>query len=370
MPLTAEGPEGILEAPFIDEDEWLGLAAQARARQLDVYLRCCGSRAYFRRSPLGTRHFVHHRRGTCEAGLETWQHLLVKAWVAKLARSAGWIVEIEARGQGWIADVLCRNGPTSIAYEVQWTSQTLEAYTARSEKYLTSGVLPIWLARRPPGAFYLDDLPYPILYLTVFDAAAVTLSARRLATHRLDEFVQRQLDGRLVWRQACPLRNPGMTLIEEVHLGCWNCTFRGPGLKLAGSSYCCDVFNDHPLMFNERSMALTEADEMAAALAGERFRVALRHSATARRSYLVNECPHCGAIYGDWYLYGPGNSVTQTGEADHDQQGVARTCVYAVESQEQPPRLIGRWHWCDKPIAAEVLGWTPLSFPSGPEVSR
>ena len=60
--------------------------------------------------------------------------------MAKACAAAGWDVDVEAAGDGWIADVLATRNGIKVAFEVQWPHQTESDYDFRTSRYRESGV--------------------------------------------------------------------------------------------------------------------------------------------------------------------------------------------------------------------------------------
>jgi hypothetical protein len=157
MPLKALLDDRELIAPFLAEDEWAAVAAALRdgAR---LTLPCCGVAGGIRRSRLGRRFFYHRttrRVPRCAWVGETPAHLLAKGTIALACRRAGYRVTTEARGPGgrWIADVLATppGAGRPLAFEVQWSAQSLDATLARQAAYAADGVRGCWFFRQPPA---------------------------------------------------------------------------------------------------------------------------------------------------------------------------------------------------------------------------
>lgn len=101
----------------------------------------------------GTRFFAHSRRRECTSTTETHEHLPAKSLIARVAQDAGWAVTTELRGvtptgEAWVADVHAHVGIALVAFEVQWSAQTLEETVARQARYAASGVRALWLLRQ------------------------------------------------------------------------------------------------------------------------------------------------------------------------------------------------------------------------------
>ncbi|PSF31748.1 hypothetical protein C7H19_22245 [Aphanothece hegewaldii CCALA 016] len=62
-------------------------------------------------------------------------------------------------GQGWRADVLAIKGDLKIAFEIQWSRQSIEETQLRQERYRQSGVECVWLFRTTPDSSPNPELP-------------------------------------------------------------------------------------------------------------------------------------------------------------------------------------------------------------------
>jgi len=72
--------------------------------------------------------------------------------IAATARERGWTVGVEHSEADWRADMHVENGRTRLAFEVQWSRQSLEDMEARQHRYTGACVARCWLIRHvPPG---------------------------------------------------------------------------------------------------------------------------------------------------------------------------------------------------------------------------
>jgi len=239
MPLKALLDNRELIAPFLTDEDWgdVAIALRAGAR---LTLPCCGAAGGIRRSRRGRRFFYHRairQVPRCAWAGETVAHLVAKAAIALACRRAGYAVTTEARGpEGrWIADVLAAPpvGGRPLAFEVQWSDQSLDATLARQAAYAADGVRGCWFFRRPPA---MDcpraDLPLFGLALDAEDRPVVS-SPFILAPHAgaadsapawpLDTFVAALLTRRI---RFCPAviatARPAGRVVFFRHR-CWRC---------------------------------------------------------------------------------------------------------------------------------------------------
>jgi competence CoiA-like predicted nuclease len=157
MPLRAQLDGCPINAALLSEADRQALEASPLLR-----MPCCDAPAYRRTSRLGTRHFVHSPKRHCGAEGECGEHLAAKAEIVRACHDLGWAADSEAAGGQWRADVLATRDHHRVAFEVQWSNQTIEVTRERQAAYGTD-VKCCWLFRKIPlskGAPVIErDLP-------------------------------------------------------------------------------------------------------------------------------------------------------------------------------------------------------------------
>jgi len=149
MPLKALLNGQPILAPLLGDTAWAELYFQRHR----LVLPCCPDRAVQMRGGTGTtriQHFSHAPSPTCQFRAETMAHLRAKVGIARACAEAGWAVDIEHAEHDWRADVLADRGGQRVAFEVQWSRQTLAELEARQARYRTAGVRGCWFFRYPP----------------------------------------------------------------------------------------------------------------------------------------------------------------------------------------------------------------------------
>lgn len=81
---------------------------------------------------------------------ESHEHCLTKISIVRALRAAGFMAKVEYRWQGapgesWQADAYAELGQSKYAFEVQFSSQTLETFEERTARYGRAGVQCVWL---------------------------------------------------------------------------------------------------------------------------------------------------------------------------------------------------------------------------------
>jgi competence CoiA-like predicted nuclease len=165
MPLRAKVNGKELISHLLPKEQWDELRKQ---KKKEVLLPCgCGG--HLRTSKLGLQHFYHQRKNPdCDWENEGPVHLQAKIEILKACESLGFSTEIEALGKDWRADVLAtkqgsRNNLIQIAFEVQWSSQTLQVTEERQAKYDRDHIRTCWLFQRLPSEKQRKDLPMFLL---------------------------------------------------------------------------------------------------------------------------------------------------------------------------------------------------------------
>lgn len=105
----------------------------------------------------GLRFFSHHSGypGKLPAP-ESYVHTRLKIEVARTLRELGYAASVEVPGntpggEEWVADVLAINSDgNKVAFEIQFSSQHLSDFRARTDRYTESGVRVCWLMPEKP----------------------------------------------------------------------------------------------------------------------------------------------------------------------------------------------------------------------------
>ncbi|NOS98923.1 MAG: hypothetical protein HOP25_10690 [Methylotenera sp.] len=153
MPLRCTNTQGTDVFSFqFDEEAWSALQVENKSLH-HLRMQCCYANVVLKTSKLGTKFFAHSKRGECTSAPETAEHLLAKQHIIEAIQSVGWEAMPEQRGktpdgEDWIADVLALRNNNKVAFEVQWSPQTIEETERRQSKYNESSVRGLWFFRR------------------------------------------------------------------------------------------------------------------------------------------------------------------------------------------------------------------------------
>lgn len=111
----------------------------------------------------GLRFFAHHAGYPHKLPApESYAHTRLKIDVVRALRALDYEADLEVRGstpsgEEWIADVLAKdNLGMPVAFEIQFSSQHLDDFRARSQRYEKSSVRVCWIMPEKPVAWRLQ----------------------------------------------------------------------------------------------------------------------------------------------------------------------------------------------------------------------
>ena len=337
-------------------------------------MHCCGSGVVLRTSKLGTRHFAHAARGECTSATETAEHLLAKMGIVRGIQDASWTALPEqigrtASGEEWRADVLAVQGSKRVAFEVQWSRQTIDETRQRQNRYREAGVRGLWLFRQLDFPVEKDTPAFRLSFDPEAKAFTVQLASPNYnpewskrndtdlwnQTIPLSRFVAGALTGRLRFAPALGQRMP--LEVHTARIDCWRCkreTRIVLGLVFAASRVFPSCPDIHTSIYDMAEQLNNGVMEVMALIPPALLRqhgigpVKMRWSKTEGGEYLSNGCIHCDALQGRFY--------------DHDHwYDAAKTFeLEAVFKPEWGTRLhldqeyINRWLFCDTDIEPGV----------------
>lgn len=326
---------------------------------------CCNAAGRLRVSKLGTKHFYHTKTADCSWKPETPEHLRAKAEILIACRDAGCSAISERAGLDWRADVYAEKGKLRIAFEVQWSRQTLEETQERQAKYERDGVKCCWFFRKPPFDLWewKASNKLPVFRLSkgqaldgpfLIDAPSLHSPSREAIP--LQEFVTALLECKIRYRTLMTPHRAQHILVNYVLETCCKC-----------HKTCCVFYVKEPYvsqcgkrMKDEQLLRLSdEADDaryefspevisavrqhLKANSTDRRLKVGaikVRYSNPERKAYTSFGCFYCDALFGNFYLYGFNGIISDARMYDGSYASF-KTDVLLTEpiSQSQP-------HWC------------------------
>jgi len=299
---------------LVDDDRWAELKAAAKSDHNALLLPGCQLPCYPRTSPRGLRHFAHRPGSTCadHAG-ESGIHMEAKAIIAGAAIAAGWDAEVEACGDGWIADVLAVRGQARVALEVQWSRQTLERYLERQAAYAAAGVRGVWFARHSPAPRYCRPGEWPTKDLPVFSLDGDFQVGTDVATRPLGEATGALLSGGMQFRTRLGrLGTRASVAVTLRQVPCWKCGQLSAVWTVEGEEVRGACGRSGPFCLTSTMWAVKRVEaaprvaNLAARLAREAGAVgavmAFRRTRPVPEGYMAFTCGHCHAVFGDFPL--------------------------------------------------------------------
>jgi len=284
----------------INDDEWLDLKSKARKGLSSITLPCCHHPAFLRTSSKGLKHFVHAKGvSNCDGKPETVEHLKSKIEIFEACEENGWNATLEYSENDWRADVLATKDEMRIAFEVQWSKQTIEETNFRQKRYAESKVRGCWFFRTLPEKFISEDIEEIPAFSMQKDQHG------EIVIRFYHEYVPiRGFVDRLLKRKIKYCKNyrsfPKQEIVIEVYgIKCWKCKNDvhlytvTPRLKS-----CCGIMqlvanvDFHPNIIE----AVKELCSSEGFIIGE---IKDRYSRIRRKSYASIGCYYCDAILGD-----------------------------------------------------------------------
>ncbi len=316
MPLTAKFAGQRVISVALSDEEWAQLKADVRAKRRALVL-ACGYPGHGKTSPLGTRYFAHNPGGDgCSAG-ESKEHLLSKEHIVRGILAADWEPSPEHRSPDgeWIADVLAERDGVRVVFEVQWSPQSADEYTMRTDRYRASGIQSIaWFARKPVG-LSMSSKTLPVFRLTIDGGVPTahieTDSPNDSTPLPLADVVERLLTRRIQHRTKVANGHATNRLMRVAPLDCYKCHQQfGIWEVLADvTTGNCGLTVSEPLdqeMFQtHRLEATTEAREAGhhacQSMGIQPARLGSRSTRASGTRYMAFICPHCNATSGDFF---------------------------------------------------------------------
>ena len=292
MPLKALWDGREVVSIFLADGEWEQLRASQR-RERGRLRMDDGARAIGKVSSRGLRFFAHAPgQGTASTAPESVQHLTLKAEIAKTCAEAGWTVDVEARGDGWVADVLASRAGRRIAFEVQWSHQTDGDYAFRTARYRAAGIDSVWLRRVTPNGWdsRVGNNVFDMPARAVDPATDVDVKVPKVGggrqTVEVREFVLAVLDGRI---------RPVGAEVSAWRENCWS--------GRCGKPLTLWVVEGERPWPTHRALARGARVHVPPQGGAPLAKIEPRTTQASGKTYDAFCCPHCHAVIGDNYVW-------------------------------------------------------------------
>lgn len=327
MPLTAVVDGQDVVAPFFDDTEWEALKSAVSRKEKTLVMPCCNAAGRLRVSKLGTKHFYHTKTADCNWKPETPEHLRAEAEILNACRDAGYSAISEKTGLDWRADVYAEKGKSKIAFEVQWSRQTLEETQERQARYKRDGITGCWFFRKPPfdSDNWQANKELPLFQILSDQASDQPFSVYAPSFHCYEEkplhiynFVLSLLERKIRYRSLMTPNHIQTVKVIFISEKCWKCK-RTSHVFFVEKPYCSRC--RHRMQERENSLPGGGAEEMHYEFrpeiisAVQKFvmsnpnkqlkigKIKIRSSKTDERSYMSFGCFYCDALFGNVFLY-------------------------------------------------------------------
>ncbi len=252
-------------------------------------------------------------QSNCDCKPESPEHLSAKFEIIKACQENGWTATPEYAENEWRADVLATKNGKRIAFEIQWSNQTIDDTKVRQDRFNSSNVRGCWFFRTIPkqlrnyGDSYLAVKEMPFFKIEKEgDLTLVSFNQRKWSLH---EFVSELLNGRIKFReQYTPQHNQEVEILFFKTI-CWKCDQIQDlyTVKTAIKSQCK---NDMTHYWDEEDIDIypevvdlvrdiVQTEKNNDLKVGE---IKMRYSNTVEDSYVSHGCYYCDALFGNWFV--------------------------------------------------------------------
>lgn len=205
----------------------LELREVCRLRPALVTVPCCGHQAFVRQSVHGLWHFVHRDTTGCEYVGDAPEVMWLKYLAYRVARAAGWEVQLEQRGSGWYSDVVCGSGAWKVALQLFRSGKRLAKRADEQRLLKAAGFRGAWFVKSLPVEFQ-PTKQLPMFLIEKGWAArdrrppSVTVGSTVLA---FDDALRALLDRRIQFRERCATTGVLRVAVVEVTTLCLPCGY-------------------------------------------------------------------------------------------------------------------------------------------------
>lgn len=235
-------------------------------------------------------------------------HDRIKVQILDICEALGLRTKEEYRGKGWRADVFVTANDINYAFEVQTSRQSLKKTLERQEKYHRDGIVACWLFEKEPARLKGELKDLPLFKLNNINGK-IHVSLKERKHLPLDTFIKDFLQKKISFCKILRLPKAEIRFIKQQ---CWKCGFEYYIYYIGGFISPCnaEIF-EHDAMWSSDKLifapeVLAKVNEYINSKEGKHINIGTiknRHSKTVDSSYLSFGCPHCDAIFGDWFLH-------------------------------------------------------------------
>jgi hypothetical protein len=351
MPLRAYIDNEEIIAIDQNENQWDDLKKRLKSKEFVLTLPCCNQEGFLRTSNKGLKHFVHAKSdNTCDWKPESPEHLRAKIEIIEACKENGWKAIPEFSETNWRADVLAIQNDKRIAFEVQWSRQTLADTKFRQDRYKESNVRGCWFFRTAPkelreGDEHLKaDKEIPAFKIFKDENSNIVAQLKQIQLP-LKSLVDSLLKRQLKFCEHIRLKQKQEVTIVFFEISCWKChkpqhlwtveqnlvTVCNQDFYLLGSMWDSDDI-DKSTQIYEAVKQFVQTEK------GKKLKIGQlkkRYSKTIQNSYLSHGCFYCNSIFGDFFL------SSEKLEGQNDSNSIKHKLEIEFDASKEEGR-----HWC------------------------
>ncbi|MEQ8192315.1 MAG: hypothetical protein ABRQ39_30395 [Candidatus Eremiobacterota bacterium] len=315
MPLRAkfDGQDKI--ATLINDIEWEEIKEIISSNKNLLILPCCEALAYLRISKLGTKHFVHRKKSSCQF-YENDEILKMKNDIVIACSSCNYKVKTEVSYPEWSADVLAIKDKIKIAFEV--SHKPLNKVLEIQETYRKNGIRGCWFFKEKFREKIYPKKELPIFYISIDknNNINVLLNDKYI---NLIEFVKLLLSGQIKFSQKLVSKSQQEIRIIFFEMICWKCKkishiyFLEKNNKISYISKCGVVMakkqeiprQEDSLQEEFKNEVITTVMNYVKSEEGKKLRIGSiepRYSKSKGESYISFGCYWCASIIGKPFI--------------------------------------------------------------------
>lgn len=351
MPLRAYINNEEVISIDLSDDQWNELKKSLKAKESVLRLPCCKQEGFLRKSKNGLKHFVHLSSDeSCNWKPESPEHLKAKIEIVEACKENGWKAIPEFSEINWVADVLAVQNEKRIAFEVQWSKQTLEETKFRQERYKESNVRGCWFFRTAPKELrnydqtLIADKDIPAFRIFKGENSAIVAQLRQTQMP-LRDLVDNLLKRKLKFCNHVRLKPRQEVTIVFFETSCWKCkkpqhcytvepnllTVCNQDFYAMGTMWDSNDIDKNPQVY-ESVKRFVKSEKGKELKVGQ---LKKRYSNTVHGSYLSHGCFYCDTIFGDFYL------TTEKLEGQSDPNSIRH-----IDKVDLGQMIEEEHHWC------------------------
>ena len=241
-------------------------------------------------------------------------HEHVQVQVVEAARRLGWRATMEVREEGWVADVVVEGPERPLIIEAQ-RQVSIPREAERHQRYIEAGYEAWWLSPHLPRG-WVPRADLPLLAVRTVAGGDVEVAPAGHDRGRwvpLVDWLRAVGEGRVAFASVIRPAARQHLPLALFRVACWRCgafyaLWLFPQWKEVLLSPCGEGV-DTVISFFDPSRpevqppVVTAARKLFADVDYPLARVERRFSRTAGEKYRAFTCPHCGALFGAWYIH-------------------------------------------------------------------